>query len=93
MANFVIKRDGTKEPFDAEKIKKSIATAAQMANLSEEKIKDVVDQVSSTAIQFAEGKEEVATTELREKILSELDTIEPSVSEAWRKYDQEKGRA
>ena len=92
MANFVIKRDGTKEPFDAEKIKKSITAAAQMANLSKERTNEVVGQVSNVAIQLAEGKEEVATTEIKEKILAELDAIEPSVSEAWRKYDQEKER-
>ena len=40
-------------------------------------------------IQLADTKEEIATSELRKKILSELDSVEPSVSAAWRKYDQE----
>lgn len=90
MANFVIKRDGTKEPFVAEKIINSIKAAAQRANLSEDRINEVVDQVSSAAIKLAEGKKEIATAEIREKILAELDTIEPSVSEAWKKHGQEK---
>lgn len=92
MAKEVIKRDGRKEPFDAEKIKKSIEAAAKMANLSEERVKEIVDQVSGAAIQLAEGKEEIATSELKEKILAELGAIEPSVSEAWEKYEQEKGK-
>jgi transcriptional regulator NrdR family protein len=92
MANFVIKKDGTKEPFDTEKIRRSITAAAQTTNLSEERMKEVVDQVSGAAMQLAEGKEEIATSELREKILSELDITEPSVSEAWRRYEQEKGK-
>lgn len=90
MANFVIKRDGTKEPFAEEKIINSIKAAAQRANLSEARIDEVVDQVSSAAIKLAEGKKEIATAEIMEKILAELDTIEPSVSEAWKKYGQEK---
>jgi len=91
MANFVIKRDGTREPFDAEKIRRAITGAAQRTNLPEERKKEVVEQVLNTALQLAREKEEIATSELKEKILSELDAIEPSISETWRKYAQEKG--
>ena len=90
MASEVIKKDATREPFDPEKIRKSIAVASQQANLSEERKNELVGQVATAAIQMAEGKEEIATSEIREKILSELDRLEPSVSAAWRKYEQEK---
>jgi len=90
MAQEVIKKDGTKQPFDAEKIKKAISAAAQQANLSEERKNEVVEQVTATVVQTAEGKEEIATSEIKEKILSELDSVEPAVSASWRKYDQEK---
>jgi len=90
MANFVIKKDGTKEPFDAEKIKDSIRAAAQQTTLSEERKNEVVEQVAGAAIQMAGEKEEIATSEIKEKILSELDTIEPSISAAWREYEEEK---
>lgn len=92
MANFIIKKDGSKEPFDAEKLKKSIESAVKQAGLSEDRVNELVEQVLKAALQVAEGKEEIATVELREKILSELDNLEPSVSEGWRKYDQEKGK-
>jgi len=93
MANQVIKKDGTKQPFDAEKIRKSIRAAADEAGLSEERKNEIVEQVATTVIQMAEGKEEIATSEIREKILGELDNLEPSVSAAWRKYDQENKNA
>jgi len=32
----------------------------------------------------------VSTSELKENILGQLDSVEPSASAAWRKYDQEK---
>ena len=91
MANYVIKNDGTKEPFDSEKIKRAIMTAAQEANLSEERKNEIVEQVAGTAIAMAEGKEEIATSEIKQKILSELDKIESSVSAAWRNYEKQKG--
>jgi len=89
MAKEVIKKDGTKESFDTEKIRKAIAAAAGQVDLSEERKNEVVEQVAATVIQMADAKEEIATSEIKEKVLSELDIVEPSVSEAWRKYDQE----
>jgi len=88
MAKFVIKKDGEKEPFDAQKIRASIMGAASDANLLEERKNEVVKQVLSAVMQMAGGKEEIATTEITEKILSELDVLEPSVSEAWKKFKQ-----
>ena len=92
MAQQVIKRDGTKEPFDAEKVKKAIGAAVGRMALAPERATEVVKQVSDVVLQFAGEKEEIATSELREKALAELDKLEPSVAESWRKYDQEQGR-
>jgi len=89
MAREVIKKDGTKEPFDAAKIKNSIVAAAQRTDLPDEKKNEVVAQVTATVIQMADAKDEIATSEIREKILSELDIVEPSVSAAWKKYEEE----
>ena len=89
MAKEVIKKDGAKEPFDAEKIKNSILGAAQRTELSEERKNEVVEEVAAAVIQMAEEKDEIATSEIKEKILSELDIVEPVISEAWRKYEQE----
>jgi len=89
MATQVIKKDGTKQPFDAEKIKNSIAAAAARTELPEERQAEVAGQVAAKVIQMAGEKEEIATSEIKENILSELDLVEPAVSEAWRKYDQE----
>ena len=92
MAQQVIKRDGTKEPFDVEKIKKAIEAAASRTDLALERVSELVGQVSGAVLQLAAGKEEITTSELREKALSELDKVEPTVAESWRKYDQEQGR-
>ena len=92
MAQHVIKRDGTKELFDAKKIRRAIELAANEAGLEPEQVTEIVDQVSETVLEFAAQKEEISTSELREKTLAELDKLEPSVAEFWRRYDQEKGR-
>jgi len=93
MAKEVIKRDGRKEPFDAKKIKKSIANTAKEAGLSGTKKNKIVKQVATSAIQLAKGKNVIATSEIRGKILSELDRIAPTVSAVWRKDEEEKKKS
>ena len=89
MASNVIKKDGTKESFNPEKIKNSILAAAIETDLSEERKNEVIEQVVASVIQLAEEKEEIATSEIKEKVLNELDRIESTIAEAWRAYDQE----
>lgn len=90
MAKEVIKKDGSKQPFDPEKIKNSIRGAAKRTELPEERQNEVAEQVATAVIQLADAKEEIATSEIRENILSELDKVEPTVSEAWKKHEEEK---
>ncbi len=89
----VIKKNGTKEPFDPEKIKKSIAGAARQADIPEERKSEVAEQVASSVIPMIENREEIAASEIREIILSELDRVEPAVASAWRKYEEGKRKA
>ena len=88
----VVKKDGTKEPFDPEKIKKSIAGAAQQADIPEERKEEVVYEVAGTVIPLLEGKEEIDTSDIKQAILSELDRVEPAVASSWRKYEEGKSK-
>lgn len=90
MANFVVKKDGTKESFDAEKIKNTIAAAAQRTDLPKERKNEVAEQVSAEVIQMTEAKEEIATSEISENIISQLNSIEPSIAASWINYEGEK---
>jgi len=88
----VIKKDGRKEPFIAEEIRKSIAGAAQQADIPEERKEEIVFQVSETVIPMFEGREEVDTRDIKKAILNELDRVEPAVASAWRKYEEGKSK-
>ena len=91
MANEVVKKDGTREPFDEEKIRRAVEMASREAGLAAERTAEVVDQVSQKIVDMAASKEEITTSEIRDAILSELDMLEPTVSAAWRTYEQAKG--
>lgn len=90
MANFVIKKDGTKVAFDDSKIKAGVMAAAAQAGLEDDKASIIAEEVLNAVNASFDGQEEVATSEIRDKILSELDTSFPIVAQAWRKYEEGK---
>jgi len=92
MANQVIKKDGSKEPFDVEKIKKGIRLASQQAGLDETKQNEITEKVTTKVVEMLQGQEEVRAIEIRDKILGELDLYAPSVSAAWRDYEMSKSK-
>ncbi len=89
MPTSVIKRDGLREPFDADKIRRSIASACEDAGLEEFRKNEVTEQTAGQVLTLLEGSDEVATADIKQKILAELDKVEPSAAEAWRRYDRE----
>lgn len=92
MTKFVIKKDGSKEPFDIEKLRRSIIVNIQDAALPEKRVQGVTKRVLSAVTNFVkESEKELATAEIKKKILSEFDVIEPSVSKAWRDFDEKRG--
>ncbi len=89
MVKTVIKRNGTRVPFDKDKIRKTVVVAARDAGLSADSAQVAANRVISTVIQYTSNQEEIFTDELRNLILDGLDEFAPSVSRAWREYDQE----
>ena len=90
MIKQVIKKDGGKEPFDIEKIKKAIRLTSQQAGLDEAKQNEIIAKVTAKVVETLQGQDEVKAIEIRDKILSELDLCAPSVAACWRDYEKSK---
>lgn len=90
MATQVIKKDGSKQPFDAEKIKRAIEGAAKEAGLPDERVSQIATEVSGVVTKQVNAQEEIATSEIKSMILNELDKVEPNVSAAWRAFEASK---
>ncbi len=86
----VIKRDGRREAFSADKLRRSIEAAAKEARLPAARVGEVVDSVASVAMAMAQKETEIRTSVIRQTVLGELDRMEPAVSEAWRNFDRAK---
>ncbi|MBU1015004.1 hypothetical protein KKI17_01000 [Patescibacteria group bacterium] len=92
MAKEVIKRDGSRQEFAAEKIRKSVEAAAREGGLSEERIGEIVEKASAPVLSWAEEQEEVSTSEIRERLLAELANVAPEAVEGWKAYDERRGK-
>lgn len=84
----VRKRSGNKEPFDPNKIKRSIQKAGIDAGYAIEDIVQLVDDVTDQIIEMAEQKNEINTDAIRDNVLNELDKAQASIAESWRKFDR-----
>jgi len=93
MPKQVQKRKGYQEEFQVEKLRRSIENAAKEAGFSEDKVFQVVEEISSYVLENVKDIESVDTQSIRSMILNKLDETYPEVANAWRKYDKEvKGR-
>ena len=90
MATKVIKKDGSKEAFDIEKIKRNIIAASQEAGIEEAKQKEIAETVSDKVMKTLQEQMEVTSVEVRDQILKELDLSAPIVADHWRQYEANK---
>ena len=89
MASQVIKKDGTTEPFEVSKINSAIRKAASSTELSEERIEQIVSEVSATVVSATQEVETITSYKIKDILLSELDKTAPEVSRAWREYKKQ----
>jgi len=84
----VIKRKGTIETYNPDKIKGSLQKAAIDAGYSVEEKKDILDEVLNNINKNIGKKEKVESENIRMCLLTELDKCEPYIAKSWRKFDQ-----
>jgi transcriptional regulator NrdR family protein len=88
----VIKKGGEREEFNLNKIKKSLISAIERTELSQEKKNELVEKITKKVLDFAKGRKEVFTAEIEAKILLELEENCPEAVKLWREYRTQKQR-
>jgi transcriptional repressor NrdR len=84
----VVKKSGGNEPFDGEKIRKSIEKAAIDAGYSLERIKKIIDKTIEDITEEAEKSGEIDTDAIRESIFNRFEKNESSIVKSWKKFDE-----
>lgn len=83
---FVVKKDGTLDPFNPEKIKRAITKSASrvMVNLTEAQKDEIAGTVEKQLIEA--GEENVSIQTMHNLVENALDTFNPAVAESYRNY-------
>jgi transcriptional regulator NrdR family protein len=84
----VIKRRGTMEDFNPDKIKGTLQKATIDAGYTVDEKKDILDEVYSNITQKLGEKETIDTKTIRGCLLTELDKCEPYIVKSVRRFDR-----
>jgi transcriptional regulator NrdR family protein len=85
---YVIKRNGERELFDADKIRRAIGKAIKDMGMNVENKKALIDTVTINVAGSIGMRNEIKTSEIRDKVLTEIGKIDASVLEAWKRFDR-----
>lgn len=80
-ALWVIKKDGRREPFDREKVKRGVLRAIEKRPVSMDLVNDLVDQLERELLKLE--KEEISTKRIGREILKRLKKIDKV---AWLRF-------
>ena len=84
----IIKRGGEKEPFNEEKIKKSIENAVKQAGFNVEEKKGLINDTYTRAIEVATERDQIQARAIRNEILNYLQHEDKEVATAWENYEE-----
>lgn len=86
----IIKKDGTLEDFDIQKVIKAISLSAErvMVSLSDEELKKFCDGVEKKTLEIAKERDtdKIEVADMHRIVESNLDTINKSVAQSYRDY-------
>jgi transcriptional repressor NrdR len=84
----VIKKKGTEETFEQDKIKKSIQKAAIDAGYSLNQKEDLINEITEHVTDKVKEEKKVKSYVICEAVLTEMLASSPEIVEAWRKFDR-----
>lgn len=80
----VIKRDGSKEPFDPEKISQVVRAAGLEEDLAQKLTRDISIWIKAL------GQSEVSSLKIRDEVITELESLDEYVAGLFRWYQKTK---
>jgi transcriptional repressor NrdR len=83
----VVKRNGSTETFDSEKIKRSIEKAAIDAGYTLEEVNTITKELIEEIIEEAKKNGRISTNSLKNSIFNKFEKTDSSIVKSWKKFD------
>lgn len=88
MVSHVLKRNGSRQAFNAGKLKRAVERAAKDAKLGMAKRKELLKEVVDPLANLVKKKRLVRASALRKALLGRLERRAKSAAAAWRSFDR-----
>ena len=84
----VIKRNGKKERFDADKVRGSIKKAFVDAGISVAQNREKIEAITGDVVKAAKGKAQIRTKSIKQMVLKGLGKTKKAAVTAWKRFDK-----
>jgi len=82
----VIKKDDRREDFSRDKIKRGIESAARRAKVDQKRSRDIADKVARKVEDNFRNRDEVRSSDIRNRVVSELEKENKSLAKEFRSF-------
>lgn len=72
----VVKKDGTRQPFDIAKVEKSIRRAAEKRSVTSEQLDSILEEIENAATIKGKSTNEITTNDLGELVMEQLAKVD-----------------
>jgi transcriptional regulator NrdR family protein len=86
---WIIKRiSGSREEFEADKIRKALTKAYIDAELIPEDHSKEIGKIVSEAANHYKNGDAIPSTHIRDSVVAKLEKIEPKAADAWKRFEK-----
>jgi transcriptional regulator NrdR family protein len=85
----VIKRDGRRENFKKDKIRKGIENASKRVKIDKKRAKEIADRVARNVEDYFRARDEIRSEDIRDRVLNELNREERKIADEFKAHRRE----
>lgn len=85
----VVKRDGSRENFKRDKIRKAVESAAKRVAIDKKRVKEIAEKVARDIEDNFRDKDEVRSRDIRDRVLRALEREEKRVAKEFRSFSKD----
>ncbi len=87
----VVKRNGKKEQFKPQKLRKAVENAITDAGYTVTEQMSTIEQATQDVENMTMNRNEISSKEIRNEVVNDLESNAPKAAQSWRNYERTHG--
>lgn len=85
----VIKRDGSRENFSRDKVRRGVENAAKRVKIDKKRVGEIAQKVARDVEDSFRDRDEVRSRDIRDRVLKALDKVEKKVAKEFKSFSKD----